>query len=97
MAESAKTTIKNDALPSDIFAVGDCAEKRDFLTRRLSTTMLASTASAEARVAGMNLHELSPCKVFGGTIAIYNRAVGDSAFGTAGITEEREPDMIALM
>ena len=74
---------------SDIFAVGDCAEKRDCLTRRLSTTMLASTACAEARVAGMNLYELSPCKVFGGTIAIYNTAIGDSAFGTAGITEER--------
>ena len=74
---------------NEIFAVGDCAEKRDFLTKRLSTTMLASTVCAEARVAGMNLYELSPYKVFGGTIAIYNTAIGDSAFGTAGITKER--------
>lgn len=73
----------------DIFAVGDCAEKRDFLTRKLNGTMLASTACAEARVAGMNLYELSPCKVFAGTIAIYNTAIGDSAFGTAGIIESR--------
>ncbi|MGQ1911005.1 FAD-dependent oxidoreductase [Marinifilum sp. RC60d5] len=74
---------------NDIFAVGDCAEKRDFLTRKLCTTMLASTACAEARVAGMSLYELSPCKSFSGTIAIYDTAIGDTAFGTAGIIESK--------
>ncbi len=74
---------------TDIFAVGDCAEKRDFLTRKLNTTMLASTACAEARVAGMSLYELSPCKSFSGTIAIYDTAIGGTAFGTAGITETK--------
>lgn len=74
---------------TDIFAVGDCAEKRDFLTRKLNATMLASTACAEARIAGMNIYELSPCKTFSGTIAIYDTAIGDIAFGTAGITEEK--------
>lgn len=78
-----------DNCSSDIFAVGDCAEKRDFLTRKLNTTMLASTACAEARVAGMSLYELSPCKAFNGTIAIYDTAIGDTAFGTAGIIESR--------
>ncbi len=34
----------------DVFAVGDCAEKRDFTTRKVSTVMLASTATSEARV-----------------------------------------------
>jgi hypothetical protein len=51
--------------------------------------MLASTACAEARIAGMNIYELSPCKTFSGTIAIYDTAIGDIAFGTAGITEEK--------
>ncbi len=74
---------------SDIFAVGDCAEKRDFLTRKLDATMLASTACAEARIAGMNIYELGPCKTFSGTIAIYDTAIGDKAFGTAGVTEEK--------
>lgn len=74
---------------SNIFAVGDCAEKRDFLTRKLNTTMLASTACAEARVAGMSLYGLSPCKSFSGTIAIYDTAIGDTAFGTAGIIESK--------
>jgi NADPH-dependent 2,4-dienoyl-CoA reductase/sulfur reductase-like enzyme len=74
---------------NDIVAVGDCAEKRDFVTRKLDRTMLASTACAEARTAGMNLYTLSPCKPFTGTIAIYATAIGDHAFGTAGITEAR--------
>ncbi|MDD2563721.1 MAG: FAD/NAD(P)-binding oxidoreductase [Salinivirgaceae bacterium] len=73
----------------DIFAVGDCAEKRDFLTRKLNGTMLASTACAEARVAGMSLYELSPCKSFSGTIAIYDTAIGDTALGTAGVIESK--------
>ncbi len=73
----------------DIIAVGDCAEKRDFVTRKLDQTMLASTACAEARTAGMNLYTLSPCKPFTGTIAIYSTAIGDHAFGTAGITETK--------
>ena len=68
-----------------IIAVGDCAEKTDFITRKLDRTMLASTACAEARTAGMNLYTLSPCKSFTGTIAIYATAFGEHAFGTAGI------------
>ncbi|MBE0655576.1 MAG: FAD-dependent oxidoreductase, partial [Bacteroidales bacterium] len=71
----------------NIFAVGDCAEKRDFVTRKKNTTMLASTACAEARIAGLNLFNLHVVKTFSGTIAIYSTAVGDHGFGTAGITE----------
>lgn len=74
---------------NDIVAVGDCAEKRDFVTRKIDRTMLASTGCAEARTAGMNLFTLSPCKPFTGTIAIYSTAIGEHAFGTAGITEVR--------
>lgn len=73
----------------DIFAVGDCAQKRDFVTRKRVSTMLASTACAEARIAGMNLFSLNVVKTFSGTIAIYSTAIGDTGFGTAGITEQR--------
>jgi len=72
---------------SDIFAVGDCAEKRDFITRKTSGTMLASTACAEARIAGMSLYKLSAVKTFSGTIAIFSTAIGDTGFGVAGLTE----------
>lgn len=73
---------------SDIFAVGDCAQKRDFVTRRRVSTMLASTACAEARIAGMNLFDLQVVKTFSGTIAIYSTAIDDFGFGTAGVTEQ---------
>lgn len=71
----------------DIFAVGDCAEKYSFVTRTLKGTMLASTSCAEARIAGMNLYKLSTVRSFGGTISIYCTAIGDIAFGAAGVTE----------
>jgi NADH oxidase (H2O2-forming) len=73
----------------DIFAIGDCAQKRDFVTRNRVPTMLASTACAEARIAGMNLFNLHVVKTFSGTIAIYSTAIGDIGFGTAGVTEQR--------
>ncbi len=72
----------------DIMAVGDCAEKRNFVTRKQTDVMLASTACAEGRIAGMNLYKLSAIKTFSGTIAIYSTAIGDTALGTAGITEQ---------
>lgn len=71
----------------DVFAIGDCAQKRDFVTRRRVATMLASTACAEARIAGMNLFQLETVKTFSGTIAIYATAIGKTGFGTAGLTE----------
>ncbi len=71
----------------NIFAVGDCAEKRDFVTRKPIPIMLASTASAEARICGMNLFKLSAIKTFSGTISIFVTALGSTAFGVAGITE----------
>jgi len=74
---------------TDVFAVGDCAQKRDFVTRRRVPTMLASTACAEARVAGINLFNINVIKTFSGTIGIYSTAIGDTGFGTAGLTENR--------
>jgi NADPH-dependent 2,4-dienoyl-CoA reductase/sulfur reductase-like enzyme len=71
----------------DILAVGDCAEKKSFITRTTKNIMLASTACAEARVAALNLYRLSAVKTFGGTIAIYSTVIGDTAFGVAGVTE----------
>jgi NADPH-dependent 2,4-dienoyl-CoA reductase/sulfur reductase-like enzyme len=71
----------------DIFAVGDCAQKRDFVTKKPNAVMLASTACAEARVAAMNLYNLCALKTFGGTLAIYSTALDGTGFGTAGVTE----------
>ncbi|MEA3461365.1 MAG: FAD-dependent oxidoreductase [Bacteroidota bacterium] len=72
---------------ADVFAVGDCAEKRDFFTRKRSKAMLASIACAEARVAGMNLYKLYTLKTISGTIAIFSTALNGTGFGAAGLTE----------
>ena len=72
----------------DVFAVGDCAEKRDFITNKPIGTMLASTACAEARIAGMNLFQLEAVRTFTGTISNFATAFGEHAFGVAGITEK---------
>ena len=74
---------------TDIFAVGDCAAKHDFLTRRKTGLMLASTACVEARIAGMNLYNIAFMKTFNGTIPTFCTALGDTAFGAAGITEKQ--------
>ncbi len=73
----------------DIFAIGDCAEKRDFATRKPNSVMLASTACAEARIAGLNLYKLSAVKTFIGTISIFCTSIGDVSFGVAGLTEAK--------
>jgi len=69
--------------------VGDCAAKYDFLMRRKTGLMLASTACVEARIAGMNLYNIAFMKTFNGTIATFCTAIGDAAFGAAGITEKQ--------
>ena len=72
----------------NIFAIGDCAAKVDFITRKPTPIMLASTATSEARIAGMNLYNLSLVRTFSGTIAIFSTKIGDKAFAAAGVTEE---------
>jgi len=73
---------------ADVYAAGDCAEKIDFATGKLSKIMLASTACTEARTAGMNLYELNTVSTFPGTIGIYSTCIGDTAFGVAGLIEQ---------
>ncbi len=73
----------------DIFAVGDCAAKRDFITGKPSKVMLASTACAEANIAGMNLYKLCSVQTFSGTIAVFSTAFGETGFAAAGLIESR--------
>jgi len=71
----------------DIFAIGDCAGKRDFFTRKDTNVMLASTATAEARIAGANLYQLKVVRENKGTIAIYSTYINGLVLGSAGLTE----------
>ena len=71
----------------DVFAVGDCAVKRDFYTHKETPVMLASTATAEARIAGANLYSLKVVRENKGTIAIYSTYIDGMVLGSAGLTE----------
>mgnify|MGYP002630689419 CR=1 FL=1 len=73
----------------DIFAVGDCSSRRDFITKEPSKVMLASTSAAEGRIAGSSLYEIRYLKGFSGTIAIFSTMVNKTAFASAGATEEQ--------
>lgn len=71
----------------DIFACGDCAEKQSFFTGRPVNVMLASIATAEARIAGANLY--SPVHHHTGAISVFSSVVDGRAFAVAGLTERQ--------
>lgn len=73
---------------ADVFAVGDCAKHRDFFTHKPSRLMLASTAAAEARIAGMNLFSLKVMRQTKGSIAVFSTSLGKISLGAAGLTEK---------
>jgi NADPH-dependent 2,4-dienoyl-CoA reductase/sulfur reductase-like enzyme len=71
----------------DVFAVGDCAVKRDFFTRKAAPVWLASTATAEARNAGTNICGIRVLHQIRGTIAAFSTQIGGKSFASAGMTE----------
>ena len=70
---------------TNVFACGDCAEKVSFFSGKLSRLMLASIATAEARIAGANLY--GTCYSNPGAIGVFSTIIGERAFGCAGMTE----------
>ena len=70
----------------DVFAVGDCAVKRDFFTRKAAPVWLASTATAEARNAGTNIYGIRVLHQIQGTISAFSTKIGDVSFASAGMT-----------
>ena len=70
----------------DVFAVGDCAVKRDFFTRKAAPVWLASTATAEARNAGTNIYGIRVLHQIQGTISAFSTKIGGVSFASAGMT-----------
>jgi len=70
----------------NIFAIGDCAVKRDFFTRQEVHVWLASTATAEARIAGTNLFGLRALRQIQGTISAFSTRLGNLSLASAGMT-----------
>ncbi|MBP6143911.1 MAG: FAD-dependent oxidoreductase [Proteocatella sp.] len=73
----------------DIFAVGDCAEKKCFFTGKDVPVLLASTAAMEAKIAGCNAFHLRLVRANKGTISAFSTQVFGRTYAAAGITEEK--------
>lgn len=71
----------------DICAVGDCSQTIGFLTGRIDNIMLASTATAEARVLGHNLFGIKIRKSFTGTLAVFSTEINGIAMASAGVND----------
>lgn len=71
----------------NICAVGDCSQTIGFLTGRSDIVLLASTATAEARVLGHNLFGVKIRKTFNGTIAVFSTEINGLAMAAAGVNE----------
>ncbi len=74
----------------NVFAVGDCADKFSFFTKKPSGLRLASIATVEARIAGANVFELR--RKNKGVIGVFATAFGDFAVAAAGLTEKAARD-----
>ena len=71
----------------DICAVGDCSQTIGFLTGRMDYVMLASTATAEARVLGHNLFGIKIRKTFSGTLAVFSTEINGIAMAASGVND----------
>lgn len=71
----------------DVHAVGDCSQTIGFLTGRMDNIMLASTATAEARVLGYNLFGIKVRRGFLGTLGVFSTEINGLSMAAAGINE----------
>jgi len=73
----------------DIFAAGDCAQARDFITGKKCNIMLASVAATEARIAASNLYQIEVINESKGMIGVFSTSLNGLVFGAAGLIEKR--------
>lgn len=72
----------------DVFAVGDCSSTEGFITGDSDNIMLASTATAEARILGYNLFSIRLLRDFAGTLSVFSTEVHNHVFASAGAIEQ---------
>ncbi|MDA3910925.1 MAG: FAD-dependent oxidoreductase [Bacteroidales bacterium] len=71
----------------DIFAVGDCAGTKGFITGSEDNIMLASTATAEARILGYNLFGIRIKRCFAGTLGVFSTKIHNFSMASAGLND----------
>jgi len=76
---------------SNIFAIGDCAEKYSFFNGMPVAIRLASVATREGKIAAANLYQAQWRNV--GTIGVFSTVVGDNAFAMAGLTDAKAQEL----
>ena len=93
LAQNAKGAILVDQYmrtsDPDIFAVGDCAEKKCFFTGKDVPLLLASTAAMEAKIAGSNAFQLRLIRANKGTISTFSTKMFGKTYAAAGLTVAR--------
>jgi NADH oxidase (H2O2-forming) len=72
----------------DVYAVGDCSQTSGFITGRTDSIMLASTATAEARILGYNLFHIGLLRNFSGTLSVFSTELDGYVFASAGAIEQ---------
>jgi NADH oxidase (H2O2-forming) len=71
----------------DVYAVGDCAHKTDFLTGKACRIMLATGAVLEGRVCGENLYGIRTVRSMRGVIGTSTTDLDELTFASSGVTE----------
>lgn len=77
---------------NDVYAVGDCSETKGFITGRIDSVMLASTATSEARILGYNLFDIKIKRFFSGTLSVFSTEINGLAMAAAGLHENHIAD-----
>ncbi len=77
----------------DISAAGDCAANSNFYNGKRDRVMLASSAMAQGRIAGSNLHNISVLKSYHGTLGSFSTKVNNLAIGATGLTEQAAKEL----
>ena len=72
----------------DVYAIGDCSQTSGFITGRTDNIMLASTATAEARILGYNLFRIGLLRNFPGTLSVFSTELNGYVFASAGAIEQ---------
>jgi len=72
----------------DVYAVGDCAGTKGFITGDDDNVMLASTATSEARTLGYNLYSIKIKRNMAGTLSVFSTEINGKVFASAGAIEQ---------
>ena len=72
----------------DVYAIGDCALKKDFLFDKPCKILLATSAVVEARFLAHNIYNINFFRKVKGTIPTSGTVVGNVFVSSTGITEE---------